>query len=273
MGIHPGQFSDRRSDRRRRHRAADEPSRAGGIPRHRWPERLKHSDKPGRPSRGAPCRTHAGTEHTCRVHAAAPNPRRCSPAGNRRRPGGTPAAGRRGAPQPTPTPPTRTSSTRGLWSSPPSPANPAFGRKILRVSEETGHVSMIFRHNGVAGPHHHLGAADFMVLSGRIGYRAGPPEGYGRGVWFYEPAGARHDATRRLGDEESDLYSQHLRPHPIRRRARHPDQRRDVVDAVQGRRRGRRAPAGRQYLRRRYVSPGLVSAGQQRRILDPADPA
>ncbi|MDE0654648.1 MAG: hypothetical protein OXI26_13485 [bacterium] len=84
----------------------------------------------------------------------------------------------------------------------PVPANPDFGRKILRVSEETGHVSMIFRHNGVAGPHHHLGAADFMVLSGRIGYRAGPPEGYGRGVWFYEPAGARHDSTRRLGDED-----------------------------------------------------------------------
>ena len=82
------------------------------------------------------------------------------------------------------------------------PANPDFGRKILRVSEETGHVSMIFRHNGVAGPHYHLGAADFLVLSGRIGYRAGPPGGYGRGVWFYEPAGARHDATGRLGGED-----------------------------------------------------------------------
>ena len=82
------------------------------------------------------------------------------------------------------------------------PANPDFGRKILRVSEETGHVSMIFRHNGVAGPHYHLGPADFLVLSGRIGYRAGPPEGYGRGVWFYEPAGARHDATGRLGGED-----------------------------------------------------------------------
>ena len=33
-----------------------------------------------------------------------------------------------------------------------------------------------------AGPHYHLGPADFLVLSGRIGYRAGPPEGYGRGV-------------------------------------------------------------------------------------------
>ena len=82
------------------------------------------------------------------------------------------------------------------------PEAPDFGLKVLRVSEETGQVSMIFRHNGVAGPHYHLGAADFLVLSGRIGYRAGPPEGYGRGVWFFEPAGARHDTTRRLSDED-----------------------------------------------------------------------
>jgi len=76
------------------------------------------------------------------------------------------------------------------------------GLKILRVSEETGITSLVVRHNGVAGPHYHLGAADFMILSGRIGYRAGPPEGYGPGVWFYEPAGARHDATQRISDED-----------------------------------------------------------------------
>lgn len=79
---------------------------------------------------------------------------------------------------------------------------PAVALKILRVSEETGVTSLIVRHNGVAGPHYHLGAADFMILNGRIGYRAGPPEGYGPGVWFYEPAGARHDATQRIGDED-----------------------------------------------------------------------
>lgn len=82
------------------------------------------------------------------------------------------------------------------------PEVPEFGYKILRVSEETGHVSMIFKHNGVAGPHYHLGAADFLVISGRIGYRAGPPEGFGAGMWFYEPAGARHEATQQLGDED-----------------------------------------------------------------------
>ncbi|MGI9622951.1 MAG: cupin domain-containing protein [Acidimicrobiales bacterium] len=82
------------------------------------------------------------------------------------------------------------------------PAVPEFGYKILRVSEETGHVSLLFKHNGVAGPHYHLGAADFLVISGRIGYRAGPPEGYGPGMWFYEPAGARHEATQQVGDED-----------------------------------------------------------------------
>jgi hypothetical protein len=81
-------------------------------------------------------------------------------------------------------------------------AVPDMGLKILRVSEETGHTSLLVRHNGVAGPHYHLGAADFLILNGRIGYRAGPPQGYGQGVWFYEPAGARHEATQRIGSED-----------------------------------------------------------------------
>ena len=83
-----------------------------------------------------------------------------------------------------------------------NPKNPDFGMKILRISEETGVTSMIVKHNGVAGPHYHLAAADFLVLSGRIGYRLGPPQGYGPGVWFFEPAGARHDATQRIGAED-----------------------------------------------------------------------
>jgi hypothetical protein len=83
-----------------------------------------------------------------------------------------------------------------------NPAVPDMGLKVLRVSEETGITSLIVKHNGVAGPHYHLAAADFMVLSGRIGYRAGPPEGYGPGVWFYEPAGARHEETQRVSDED-----------------------------------------------------------------------
>ena len=87
------------------------------------------------------------------------------------------------------------------------PTLPDIGLKVLRVSEETGVSSLIVRHNGVAGPHYHLGAADFLVLNGHIGYRAGPVEGYGPGVWFYEPAGARHEATQRIGDQEDLIYT------------------------------------------------------------------
>ena len=82
------------------------------------------------------------------------------------------------------------------------PTMPDVGLKILRVSEETGYVSLIVKHNGVADPHTHLGASDFLVLQGALGVRAGPPEGYGPGYWFYEPAGARHSATQRLTEED-----------------------------------------------------------------------
>ena len=83
------------------------------------------------------------------------------------------------------------------------------GLKILRVSEETGYISLIVRHNGVAHPHTHIGASDFLVLQGQLGVRAGPPEGYGPGIWFYEPAGARHDATQRVTDEDL-IYTANL---------------------------------------------------------------
>lgn len=86
------------------------------------------------------------------------------------------------------------------WVSPPGLED--LSLKMLRVSEETGVASMIVRHNGIAAPHTHIGGGDFLLLHGRIGYRAGPPEGYGPGVWIYEPAGARHDATQRVTDED-----------------------------------------------------------------------
>ena len=44
--------------------------------------------------------------------------------------------------------------------------------------------------------------SDFLVLEGALGVRAGPPEGYGPGTWFYEPSGARHDATQRVSDDD-----------------------------------------------------------------------
>jgi quercetin dioxygenase-like cupin family protein len=76
------------------------------------------------------------------------------------------------------------------------------GLKILRISEDSGFITLIVRHNGVAPPHTHLGASDFLMLKGRMGYRAGPPEGYGPGTWIFEPAGARHDETQRISDED-----------------------------------------------------------------------
>jgi hypothetical protein len=74
--------------------------------------------------------------------------------------------------------------------------------KVMRVSAETGTVSLIVKQNGAAPPHYHLGPADFFVTSGKIGYRAGPPSGYGVGTYMYEPAGARHEATQPI---ETDL--------------------------------------------------------------------
>lgn len=79
---------------------------------------------------------------------------------------------------------------------------PEIALKVMRVSSETGTVSLIVRQNGQAAPHYHLGAADFFVTSGRIGYRAGPPEGFGPGMYFWEPAGARHESTQRVTDED-----------------------------------------------------------------------
>eukprot|EP00932_Pfiesteria_piscicida_P007709 SRR837773.1789.p2 GENE.SRR837773.1789~~SRR837773.1789.p2 ORF type:complete len:326 (-),score=133.48 SRR837773.1789:32-1009(-) len=83
-----------------------------------------------------------------------------------------------------------------------NPDAPDIGLKIMRISTETGTVSAMVRQNGQAPPHYHLGPADFFITSGRIGYRAGPPEGYGPGTYMWEPAGARHEATQRVTDED-----------------------------------------------------------------------
>lgn len=74
--------------------------------------------------------------------------------------------------------------------------------KVMRISAETGTVSLIVKQNGPAPPHYHLGPADFFITQGKIGYRAGPKEGYGPGTYMYEPAGARHEATQPV---ETDL--------------------------------------------------------------------
>jgi len=71
--------------------------------------------------------------------------------------------------------------------------------KVLRVSEETGSWSALFK--AAAGtvnpPHVHLGPADFYVISGAIEYRGGVARA---GDWVYEPCGAEHEATRHPED-------------------------------------------------------------------------
>lgn len=67
--------------------------------------------------------------------------------------------------------------------------------KVLRVSEETGSWSALFK--AAAGtvnpPHVHLGPADFYVISGSIEYRGGVARA---GDWVYEPNGAEHESTQ-----------------------------------------------------------------------------
>lgn len=66
--------------------------------------------------------------------------------------------------------------------------------KVMRVSEETGSWTALFRAaKGTTNPPHiHLGPADFFVLSGVMEYRGGVSRA---GDWIYEPNGAEHDAT------------------------------------------------------------------------------
>jgi quercetin dioxygenase-like cupin family protein len=67
--------------------------------------------------------------------------------------------------------------------------------KVLRVSEETGSYTALFKaeKGTVNPPHIHLGPADFYVLSGVMEYRGGVSKA---GDWIYEPNGAEHEATR-----------------------------------------------------------------------------
>ncbi len=66
--------------------------------------------------------------------------------------------------------------------------------KVLRVSEETGSWSALFRAaKGTTNPPHiHLGPADFYVIEGVLEFRGGVAR---TGDWIYEPNGAVHEAT------------------------------------------------------------------------------
>jgi anti-sigma factor ChrR (cupin superfamily) len=66
--------------------------------------------------------------------------------------------------------------------------------KVLRVSEETGSWTALFRAaRGTTNPPHiHLGPADFYLISGVMEYRGGVARA---GDWIYEFNGAEHEAT------------------------------------------------------------------------------
>jgi anti-sigma factor ChrR (cupin superfamily) len=79
--------------------------------------------------------------------------------------------------------------------------------KVLRVSEETGWWTALFRAaKGTTNPPHiHLGDAEFYVLSGVLEYRGGVAR---TGDWIYEPNGAEHEATHH---PEETVYLSNVR--------------------------------------------------------------
>jgi anti-sigma factor ChrR (cupin superfamily) len=66
--------------------------------------------------------------------------------------------------------------------------------KLLRISEETGTWTVIFRCKAGShfAPHFHHGAGEFYVISGRMRYRAGEAV---TGDYGYEPLGVYHEKT------------------------------------------------------------------------------
>lgn len=71
--------------------------------------------------------------------------------------------------------------------------------KVLRVSEETGAYTALFKAAaGTTNPRHrHLGPADFYVIEGSIEYRGGLARA---GDWIYEATGALHESTHHPED-------------------------------------------------------------------------
>jgi ChrR-like protein with cupin domain len=89
--------------------------------------------------------------------------------------------------------------------------------KVMRVSEETGSWTALFRAaRGTTNPPHiHLGPADFYVLSGVLEYRGGVARS---GDWIYEPNGAEHEATHHPEETERPRRDRLLRRGPADRR-------------------------------------------------------
>jgi len=82
----------------------------------------------------------------------------------------------------------------------PHPAMPGTHFKVLRTSAETGAWTVLFKNaRGSSVPRHeHLGAGEYLILSGKAEIRGGVEKGgitaYA-GDYGYEPSGVIHDST------------------------------------------------------------------------------
>lgn len=89
------------------------------------------------------------------------------------------------------------------------PMFPGIAFKPLRVSEETGTWTVIFRCDAGSSfaPHYHLSPGEYYMVSGKMDYRAGIAVA---GDYGYEPVGAFHENTNFL--EPTDIYFTNFGP-------------------------------------------------------------
>lgn len=87
----------------------------------------------------------------------------------------------------------------------PFPGAPGIDMKVLRVSSETGTWTVLFQcATGSGFPRHmHLGAGEYLMLSGEMEVRGGVKAGgitAVAGDYGYEPSGMIHDFTNFVAD-------------------------------------------------------------------------
>jgi len=80
---------------------------------------------------------------------------------------------------------------------------PGIAYRVLRVSDETGQWTVVFRCDKGSGfpPHVHYGAGEYLILKGAMDYRAGRAVA---GDYGYEPLGVFHESTTFA--EDTELY-------------------------------------------------------------------
>lgn len=95
------------------------------------------------------------------------------------------------------------------------PFSPGIDFKVLRTSQETGHWTVLFKCavGSAFARHEHLGAGEYLLLSGKMEIRGGVEKGgitaY-PGDYGYEPNSVIHDST--CFPEESVLYFTNFGP-------------------------------------------------------------